>query len=85
MENLDEPRSQSSATTTRLTSQMKITRSRDAAPTGRVNPSTMTIVSMRKNTRPAISAQFRLISSEFTASGGRAPECRPAGRPTTVS
>lgn len=38
---------------------MKITRTRDPLATGLANPSAMTSVSMRKNTVPAICAQFR--------------------------
>ena len=78
MENLDELRSHNSATPARLISQMKITRTRDAMATGWANPSAMRNVSMRKKASPAISAQFRLMSAQFTLTGG---QFRPALRP----
>ena len=65
MENLDEPRSHSSAMADRLISQMKIIKTRDAIATGLANPSAVRNVSKTKNTIPAISAQFRLSRAQF--------------------
>lgn len=65
MENLDEPRSHSSPMADRLISQMKIIKTRDAIATGLANPSAVRNVSKRKNTMPAISAQFRLSRAQF--------------------
>jgi hypothetical protein len=53
MENLDDPRSHSSAMADRLISQMKIIKTRDAIATGLANPSAVRNVSKRKNTIPA--------------------------------
>ena len=78
MENLEEPRSHSSATATRLISQMKITKTRDEMATGLANPSAMRNVSIRKNATPTISAQFRLISAQLKLVG---TQFRPAPRP----